>query len=118
MDIENLPEEISEQLWPWQIHEIKKRITSPIVAILERDPVWSRIDTGLTAVNNVMNISVVGLEGTIHEILPGHHVVWMMYDYNNDYNNIQVILINSTDLQLIRDGGIDRLAIQSLFKEF
>jgi len=121
-DIPNLPSQIDELLYDHQRAEILKRIPSPIVCLLEGDPDWDRVDRLLTADNNVMDMSKwKGVQVTLHELLPGVHSVWIEDDYpyaDPDDSAGECILINATDLHLIREGGLDALVQHYLFKSF
>ena len=121
-DIPGLPEEIDELLYDHQRAEILKKIQSPIVCLREGDPDWGRVDPLLTADNNLTDMSKwKGVTVTVHELLPGVHAVWIMDDYpyaDPDDSAGECILINTTDLHLIREGGLDSLTQYHLFKNF
>lgn len=120
MKIKNLPHQLKEQLFEWQKEEIMKRIQEPMVAITRSDSAWSLVDDLLVSTNNIMNISIAGIIASIHEIIPNHYAVWFDVEYGEDYygSTFQVIIINSADLQSIREEGLDGLILHSLFKEF
>ena len=112
MEIKYIPEEILELLHEWQLADIRKKIKAPIVVITESDPIWNKVDGLLVASTHISTIDSVWLDASIHEILPGHGAAWLSAESST------AILINSEDLQSIRDGGVERLTIDSLFKEF
>jgi hypothetical protein len=117
--IPNLPEEIDEILYDWQRAEILKRIESPIVTVTEKDPIWTELDDRLVAANNILSLSKIGeVECSIHEIIPGANAVWIMDDGLDVTEYLQAILINSQDLEALREGGLDSLVMLHLFKNF
>jgi len=117
--IPNLPEEIDEILYDWQRAEILKKIESPIVAVTEKDPIWTELDDRLLANNNILSLAKSGeVECSVHELLPGVNAVWVADEWDGTYHEVQAILINTTDLHLIREGGVDSLVQHHLFKSF
>ena len=119
-NIPDLPEEIDEILYDWQRAEILKKIQSPIVTVTEKDPIWSVLDNLLVSANNILSLSKNGeVECSVHELLPGVNAVWIMDDWDTaEYHEAQAILINTSDLHSIREGGIDTLVQHHLFKNF
>lgn len=118
MRISNLPIEIEDSLYRWQLHEIERKIETPIAVVNQTDPVWQRLDDLLTVTNIWTNLSKDGeIQCTIHELLPGVYAAWLMDDYA-DSSMAQAILINTTDLQLFSEGGLGDLALHRLFKDF
>ena len=120
-DIPNLPEEIDEILYDWQRAAILKKIESPIVTVTQGDPTWTELDNLLVAANNILSLSKSGLvECSVHELLPGINAVWIMDDMDTDGGSspIQAILINTQDLEALREGGIRALVQHHLFKRF
>jgi hypothetical protein len=119
--IPDLPEEIDEILYDWQRAEILKRVESPIVTVTGKDPIWKRLDDMLTSFNNIFSMNKTGEIGcSVHELLPGVNAVWIMDDTDDGDGSspAQAILINSQDLHLIREGGINSLIQHHLFKDF
>ena len=120
-DIPDLPEEIDEILYDWQRAEILKKVKSPIVTVTEKDPIWPELDNLLVAANNILSLSKSGeVECSVHELLPGVNAVWIMDDMDTGGGSTpaQAILINTSDLHSIREGGIDALVQHHLFKNF
>lgn len=131
MRIPELPEEMDERLYDYQRHEILKKIKQPIVALLNdastpwvrQDPDWKKVDGLLTSHNNVLNLTrrIGDLDFTVHELLPGVHVIWIADDWVSRSPGTYVgeaILINAEDLKSIREGGMDALLQYHLFKSF
>ena len=119
-NIPDLPEEIDEILYDWQRAEILKKVKSPIVTVTQGDPTWSVLDNLLVSANNILSLSKNGeVECSVHELLPGVNAVWIMDDWDTaEYHEAQAILINTSDLHSIREGGIDTLVQHHLFKNF
>lgn len=119
MKIENLPHDLGLMLYLWHQHEITSRIPDP-VAVLETDPVWKSLDDILTSTNLVITLSRHReFEFTVHAILPGVYAIWMMDDTEYTEEDLgQAIIIDRTDLELFREGGIDALVQHHLFKSF
>jgi hypothetical protein len=118
----NIPNRIDELLYDWQRAEILKRIPQPITCLFSDDPDWASVDSLMVAENNVMHLSKSGdVEVTVHELLPGVYAVWIMddYDYPEPTDPVdEAILINSMDLHIIREGGMEALLQYHLFKSF
>lgn len=120
-NIPDLPEEIDEILYDWQRAKILKRIESPIVTVTQSDSIWTELDDMLTTFNNIFSMTKIGeINCSVHELLPGVNAVWIMDDMDNGGGSspIQAILINTTDLHLIREGGVNTLVQHHLFKNF
>ena len=118
MKIENLPYEIDDLLYDWQLAEIKRKIEAPIVVVNQTDPIWQRLDDQLTVANIWTNLSKSGeIQCTVHELLPGVYACWLMDDYT-DSSMTQAILINATNLEIFIEGGLGDLSIHHLFKDF
>jgi hypothetical protein len=120
-NIPDLPWEIDELLYDWQRAEILQRIESPIVTVTEKDPIWLELDDMLTTFNNIFSMTKSGeINCSVHELLPGINAVWIMDDMDTGGGSspIQAILINTQDLQSLREGGIRALVQHHLFKRF
>jgi hypothetical protein len=89
------------------------------VTVTEKDPIWTELDDRLVAANNILSLSKIGeVECSIHEIIPGANAVWIMDDGLDVTEYLQAILINSQDLEALREGGLDSLVMLHLFKNF
>ena len=120
-NIPDLPWEIDELLYDWQRAEILQRIASPIVTVTEKDPIWPELDDMLTTFNNIFSMTKSGeINCSVHELLPGINAVWIMDDMDTGGGSspIQAILINTQDLEALREGGIRALVQHHLFKRF
>ena len=119
MEIKRLPFDLKQMLYGYHEHEIRRRISEPVVAVFEDDTIWPKLDELLTGHNNVLILSRdKEIEFTVHEILGGVYVIWIMDDSGYDEDLGQAILINETVLQIFRDGGMDGLVQYVLFKNF
>ena len=119
MEIKGLPFEFRQMLYGYHEHEIRRRIPELVVAVFEDDPVWEKLDSLLTGGNNVLILSKEKeIEFTVHEILDGVYVIWIMDNTGYDEDLGQAILINEKVLQIFRDGGMDGLVQHVLFKDF
>lgn len=122
MQLETIPAEAEDLLYEWQKAEIIKKIKTPIVAVVPGDPAWQELDDLLTVSNNILNLEKAGeTQLTIHELLPGHNVAWLMDDYpyqNEEESAGEFILICEGDLEIIKGGGIYALLSATLFRDF
>ena len=120
-NIPNLPSQIDELLYDWQRAEILKKVESPIVTVTPNDPIWPVLDDMLVAENNILSLSKSGeINCSVHELLPGVNAVWILEDWDvvGGSTPVEAILINTSDLHSIREGGIDSLIQHHLFKGF
>jgi hypothetical protein len=119
MKIENLPHDLAQMLYVRHQHEIASRIPEP-VAVLETDPIWKSLDDLLTEDNLVTTLSRQWeFEFTVHEILAGVSVIWIIDDTEYTEEDLgQAIIIDRKDLALFREGGIDAIVGYHLFKRF
>jgi hypothetical protein len=120
MEIKGLPFDLKQMLYGYHEHEIRRRIPEPVVAVFTDDPIWPKLDELLTGHNNVLILSRdKEIEFTVHELLDGVYVIWLMDDHEYvDEGLGQAILINETVLEIFRDGGMDGLVQYVLFKNF
>jgi hypothetical protein len=120
MEIKGLPFEYSEMLYGYHEHEIRRRIPEPVVAVSEDDPTWKSLDSLLDGDNNILILTREReIEFTVHELLAGVYAIWLMDDTEYTDDNLgQTILINGTDLELFREGGLDAIIQYHLFKNF
>jgi len=120
MEIKGLPFDLKQMLYGYHEHEIRRRIPEPVVAVFTDDPIWPKLDELLTGHNNVLILSRdKEIEFTVHEILDGVYVIWLMDDSEyGDEGLGQAILINETVLQIFRDVGMGGLVQYVLFKNF
>lgn len=120
MEIKGLQHELKQSLYGYHEHEIRRRIPEPVVAVLEDDPIWPKLDELLTGHNNVLILTREReIEFTVHEILDGVYVIWLMDDSEYIEEKVgQAILINETVLQVFSENGMDGLVQYMLFKNF
>ena len=121
MSIGNLPHIVTDLLYDWQLSIIEEKVVSPFVAVTKEDPVWPQLDKWLNSENNIMDFSQTDeTTCTVHELFPEHNAVWIMddYPYIERVDVTEAIIINTTDLQIIREEGLDGFLMHVLLRDF
>lgn len=116
MKIKTIPKHIDAALYARQKEQAVRWIKAPIMFVERGDPAFGLLDERLSYANNVATLSAEHVDFTIHEIIPGKRVAWFSSDMDDE--PVIGILVNASDLKIIRETGYFGLQIATLLKDF